>query len=55
MDGADGLLAGCMVLAFITLSITLDVPWTVWSLIGSLLVFSSLELDPSQGFYGRRW
>ena len=52
MDGADGLLAGCMVLAFITLSITLDVPWTVWSLIGSLLGFLLWNWTPAKVFMG---
>ena len=51
MDGADGLLAGCMVLAFITLSITLDVPWTVWSLIDTPW-FSSLNWTPAKFFMG---
>ena len=39
MDGADGLLAGCMVLALCTLSISLELPWTVWTLVGSLFGF----------------
>ena len=39
MDGLDGLVAGCMSVAFSSIILVLDLPPLMWTLVGSLLGF----------------
>ena len=48
MDGLDGLVAGCMSFSIAALSISLDAPWSLWSLFGSLLGFLFLNWSPAK-------
>ena len=41
MDGLDGLVAGCMLVAIAFLAVSLSAPWPLWVLVGSLLGFYS--------------
>ena len=51
MDGLDGLVAGCMLVAIAVLSFSLHLPWTIWTLRGSVW-FPFVELESRQGLYG---
>jgi UDP-N-acetylmuramyl pentapeptide phosphotransferase/UDP-N-acetylglucosamine-1-phosphate transferase len=52
MDGLDGLVAGCMVVAIGALAIALAAPWPVWALVGSLLGFLLWNWSPAKVFMG---
>ena len=39
MDGIDGLVAGCVTVVISASAFELSTPWSVWSLVGSLLGF----------------
>ncbi|NOL48005.1 MAG: glycosyltransferase family 4 protein [Synechococcus sp. MIT S9220] len=52
MDGLDGLVAGCMAVGFVVLSIKLDVPWSIWTLVGSLFGFLIWNWSPARVFMG---
>lgn len=52
MDGIDGLVAGCMVVAISALSHALNAPWSVWALVGSLLGFLIWNWSPAKVFMG---
>ena len=51
MDGIDGLVGGCMVVA-ISFSLSLAAPWSIWTLVGSLLGFLFWNWSPSKVFMG---
>jgi len=52
MDGLDGLVAGCMVVSFIVLSLKLTAPLSLWSLVGALLGFLCWNWSPARVFMG---
>jgi len=52
MDGLDGLVAGCMSVAFTTLAIHLSAPWPAYFLVGSLLGFLFFNWNPAKVFMG---
>jgi UDP-N-acetylmuramyl pentapeptide phosphotransferase/UDP-N-acetylglucosamine-1-phosphate transferase len=52
MDGLDGLVSGCMVVAIGALSVALAAPWPVWALVGSLLGFLLWNWSPAKVFMG---
>lgn len=52
MDGLDGLLAGCMVIALATVASQLSESWTTWGLVGGLLGFLLWNWSPAQVFMG---
>ena len=52
MDGLDGLVAGCMVVAIGALAIALAAPWPLWALVGSLLGFLLWNWSPAKVFMG---
>ena len=52
MDGLDGLVAGCMAVGLAVISIQLDVPWSMWALVGSLLGFLIWNWCPARVFMG---
>jgi len=52
MDGIDGLVAGCMSVAFGFLSLELDVVWPIWALEGALLGFLFWNWSPAKVFMG---
>ena len=52
MDGLDGLVPGCMVVAIAALSLALKAPWPVWALVGSLLGFLLWNWSPAKVFMG---
>ena len=52
MDGLDGLVPGCMVVAIAALSLALTAPWPLWALVGSLLGFLLLNWSPAKVFMG---
>ena len=52
MDGLDGLVAGCMAVAIGALSLSLNSPWSLWALVGSLLGFLIWNWSPAQVFMG---
>ena len=51
MDGLDGLVPGCMVVAIAALS-SAQSPWPVWALVGSLLGFLLWNWSPAKVFMG---
>jgi UDP-N-acetylmuramyl pentapeptide phosphotransferase/UDP-N-acetylglucosamine-1-phosphate transferase len=52
MDGLDGLVAGCMAVAFAALAIKLAAPWPLWALVGALLGFLFWNWSPAKVFMG---
>lgn len=52
MDGLDGLVCGCMVVAMTAAAIQLSAPWPIWSLIGALLGFLIWNWSPAKVFMG---
>ena len=52
MDGLDGLVAGCMAVAIGVLSFSLNAPWSLWALVGSLLGFLIWNWSPAKVFMG---
>jgi UDP-N-acetylmuramyl pentapeptide phosphotransferase/UDP-N-acetylglucosamine-1-phosphate transferase len=52
MDGLDGLVAGCMVVAISAVMIELSAPWSLWALVGSLLGFLLWNWSPAKVFMG---
>ena len=52
MDGLDGLVAGCMIVLISTASISLDAPWSMWCLVGSLSGFLIWNWSPAKVFMG---
>ena len=52
MDGLDGLVAGCMAVAIGALSLSLNAPWSLWALVGSLLGFLIWNWSPAKVFMG---
>ena len=52
MDGLDGLVAGCMAVSIVALSIDLIAPWSLWALVGSLLGFLIWNWSPAKVFMG---
>ena len=52
MDGLDGLVAGCMVVAISTLAISLSAPWPIWALVGALSSFLLWNWSPAKVFMG---
>lgn len=52
MDGLDGLVAGCMLVAITALSFALNAPWSLWILNGSLLGFLFFNWSPAKVFMG---
>ena len=52
MDGVDGLVAGCMVVALSTASLYLQAPWPLWALVGGLLGFLVWNWSPAKVFMG---
>ncbi len=52
MDGLDGLLAGCMVIALATVLSQLSVSWSSWGLVGALLGFLLWNWSPAKVFMG---
>lgn len=52
MDGLDGLVAGCMSIAFSTAALKLDAPLPYWALVGALLGFLVWNWSPAKVFMG---
>ena len=52
MDGLDGLVAGCMVVAIGALALRLAAPWPIWALVGALLGFLIWNWSPAKVFMG---
>ena len=52
MDGLDGLVAGCMAVAFSGLALRLAAPWPIWTLIGALVGFLLWNWSPAKVFMG---
>lgn len=52
MDGLDGLVCGCLVVTFASLAFSLDGPWALWALVGSLLGFLIWNWSPAKVFMG---
>jgi len=52
MDGVDGLVAGCMLVAITALFISSEAPWPVWSLVGALVGFLFWNWSPAKVFMG---
>ena len=52
MDGLDGLVAGCMTVAIAALSFSINAPWSLWTLVGSLLGFLFFNWSPAKVFMG---
>ncbi len=52
MDGLDGLVASCMVIAFSALAFYLSAPWPIWALVGSLVGFLLWNWSPAKVFMG---
>jgi len=52
MDGLDGLVAGCMSVAFAALALKLSAPWPLWALVGALLGFLLWNWSPAKVFMG---
>ncbi len=52
MDGLDGLVAGCMAVAFSALALRLAAPWPIWTLVGALLGFLLWNWSPAKVFMG---
>ncbi|MCP9841886.1 glycosyltransferase family 4 protein [Synechococcus sp. J7-Johnson] len=52
MDGLDGLVAGCLTIAFIAGAVELAAPWSFWSVVGALLGFLVWNWSPAKVFLG---
>ena len=52
MDGLDGLVAGCMSVSIATLSFSLNAPFALWILVGSLFGFLLWNWSPARVFMG---
>ena len=52
MDGLDGLVGGCMAVVITALTLSLNAPWTLWTLVGSLLGFLIWNWSPAKVFMG---
>lgn len=52
MDGLDGLVAGCLTIAFIAAAVELAAPWSFWSVVGALLGFLVWNWSPAKVFLG---
>lgn len=52
MDGIDGLVAGCMSVSISLSCLVLNVPWTLWVLVGSLFAFLFWNWHPAKVFMG---
>ena len=52
MDGLDGLVSGCMAVAFSALALKLAAPWPIWWLVGALLGFLLWNWSPAKVFMG---
>jgi len=52
MDGLDGLVAGCMVVAISALALRLAAPWPIWCLVGALIGFLLWNWSPAKVFMG---
>ena len=52
MDGLDGLVGGCIAVAIAALSLSLNAPWSLWTLVGSLLGFLFWNWSPAKVFMG---
>ena len=52
MDGLDGLVGGCMAVAIAALSLSLNAPLSLWTLVGSLLGFLLWNWSPAKVFMG---
>ena len=52
MDGLDGLVAGTMLVAFLSLAFRSNLPFSVWALCASLLSFSFFNWSPALLFMG---
>ena len=52
MDGLDGLVASCMAVVIGALSFSLNAPWSLWALVGSLLGFLIWNWSPAKVFMG---
>ena len=52
MDGLDGLVGGCMAVAIAALSLSLNVSWSLWILVGSLMGFLFWNWSPAKVFMG---
>ena len=52
MDGSDGLVAGCMIIMFLTLNIKFNFSFNLSLLLGSLLTFLSWNWPPAKIFMG---
>ena len=52
IDGLEGLVAGCMAVTIVTLSLELTAPWPLWALVGSLLGFLLWNWSPAKVFMG---
>ena len=52
MDGLDGLVAGCMSVAFTAFAMSFDSPWPLWALLGSLFSFLFCNWSPAKVFMG---
>ena len=52
MDGLDGLVVGCMSICFLTILLSINLPWPLWALVGSLLSFNFWNWSPAKVFMG---
>lgn len=52
MDGLDGLVAGCMAVAFGAAALQFVASWPLWALVGSLLGFLIWNWTPAKVFMG---
>ena len=52
MDGLDGLVSGCMFVVIFSLSLSQNAPWSLWTLVGSLLGFLIFNWCPAKVFMG---
>ena len=52
MDGLDGLVSSCMVIAISAILFSYSAPWSLWTLVGSLIGFICFNWNPSKVFMG---
>ena len=52
MDGLDGLVAGCLVVCIAAPAASVDAPWSLWALVGSLIGFLFWNWSPAKVFMG---